>query len=186
MAGSFWSDFKVEPKRAYRWILYLGGIPSWICKKVSKPSFAVSETEHTFLNNKFYYPGPVQRNTVTVTLADPVEPDAAATMLKIIQESGYQLPVDAEKAQASTISKAKAVQALGTVRIQQIGADGKEIEEWELVNAWIKDVKLGELDYESDDMVDVEIEIRYDYAQMNKGADRSAPTTGQKGDTSGI
>ena len=36
------------------------------------------------------------------------------------------------------------------------------------------------------DMVDVDIEIRYDYAQMNKGADRSAPTTGQKGDTSGI
>ena len=67
-----------------------------------------------------------------------------------------------------------------------ICADGKEIEEWELVNAWIKDVKLGELDYESDDMVDVEIEIRYDYAQMNKGADRSAQTTGQTGDTSGI
>jgi hypothetical protein len=175
----------VEPKRAYRWILYLGGIPSWICKKVSKPSFAVSETEHTFLNHKFYYPGRVEWNTVTVTLADPVEPDAAKTMLNIIQGSGYQLPVDAQKAQASTISKAKAVEALGTVRIQQLGADGKEIEEWELVNAWIKDVKLGELDYESDDMVDVEIEIRYDYAVLNTSGPGS-PTTGATGDTTGI
>lgn len=168
MAESFWSDSKVEPKRAYRWLLLLGGIPQWMCKKVSKPSFAVSETEHTYLNHKFYYPGRVEWNTVTVTLADPVAPDAAASMVKIIEKSGYRLPVDKNKAEEHTISKAGAVGALGSVRIQQLGADGKAIEEWELVNAWVKDVKLGELDYESDDMVDVELELRYDYAKLNK------------------
>lgn len=168
MAESFWSDSKVEPKRAYRWILLLGGIPQWMCKKVSKPSFAVSETEHTYLNHKFYYPGRVEWNTVTVTLADPVAPDAAHTMVKIIEGSGYSLPKSQKEAEKSTISKANATNALGSVRIQQLGADGTPIEEWELVNAWVKDVKLGELDYESDDMVDVELEIRYDYAVLNK------------------
>lgn len=168
MAESFWSDSKVEPKRAYRWILLLGGIPQWMCKKVSKPSFAVSETEHTYLNHKFYYPGRVEWNTVTVTLADPVAPDAAKTMVDIIKNAGYSLPLDQGKAEASTISKKNAVEALGTVRIHQLGADGEVIEEWELVNAWVKDVKLGELDYESDDMVDVELELRYDYAMLNK------------------
>lgn len=179
MAESFWSDSQVEPKRAYRWILLLGGIPQWMCKKVSKPSFAVSETEHTYLNHKFYYPGRVEWNTVTVTLADPVAPDAAKTMFNIIQNSGYSLPVDQGKAEASTISKANAVSALGEVRIQQLGADGKAIEEWALVNAWVKDVKLGELDYESDDMVDVELELRYDYATL-KGTGTSAVPLNKK------
>lgn len=173
MAESFWSDSGVEPKRAYRWVLLLGGIPQWLCKKVSKPSFAVSETEHTYLNHKFYYPGRVEWNTVTVTLADPVAPDAAKTMVDIIKASGYSIPDGALKAEASTISKAKAVTALGTVKIQQLGSgvegkgvEGNIIETWELVNAWVKDVKFGELDYESDDMVDVELELRYDYAKL--------------------
>lgn len=173
MAESFWSDSGVEPKRAYRWILLLGGVPHWMCKKVSKPSFAVSETEHTYLNHKFYYPGRVEWNTVTVTLADPVAPDAAKTMVDVIRASGYSIPDGQTAAEASTISKAKAVTALGSVKIQQLGAGadslaGNVIEEWELVNAWVKDVKFGELDYESDDMVDVELELRYDYAVLKK------------------
>ncbi len=184
MAGSFWSDSAVEPKRAYRWVLYLGGIPEWICKKVSKPSFAVTETTHTFLNHKFYYPGRVEWNTVTVTLADPANPDAAASMMDIIRNSGYSIPGSAQEATLTSVSKQSAVNALGTVRIQQIGSDGTELEEWELVNAWVKDVKFGELDYESDDMVDVELEIRYDYAVLNK-AGQSA-MTGGTGDTGGI
>jgi hypothetical protein len=181
----FWSDVNTEPKRAYRWILYLGGIPQWMIKKVAKPSFTVSETEHVYLNHKFYYPGRVEWNTIAVTLADPVAPDAAATMVQIIQNSGYTLPKDQNEAEKTTMSKKNAVAALGAVRIQQIGPDGKEIEEWQLHNAWIKDVKFGELDYESDDMVDVEIELRYDYATLNVSG-QAAPATGGVGDTSGI
>jgi hypothetical protein len=164
----FWSDVNTEPKRAYRWILLLGGVPQWMIKKVGKPAMTISETEHTYLNHKFWYPGRVEWNTVAVTLADPVEPDAAATMVRIINESGYNLPTDQNAAESSTMSKKNAVGALGSVKIQQIGPDGETIEEWELVNAWIKDVKFGELDYTSDDMVDVELELRYDYAQQNK------------------
>ena len=180
MADAFWSDKLSEPKRAYRWVLYMGGIPQWMCKKVSKPAFTVSESDHTYLNHKFYYPGRVEWQTVTVTLADPVHPDAAETMMKIIDGSGYKLPLNPNA--LDTMSKKKSVEALGRVAIQQIGPAGEEIEEWELVNAWIKDVKFGELDYESDDMVDVEIELRYDYAILNKqknGGYKNAATAGQ-------
>ena len=189
MAEGFWSDVNTEPKRAYRWILYLGGIPQWMCKKVAKPSFTVSETDHTYLNHKFYYPGRVEWNTVSITLADPVAPDAAETMMKIIGASGYHLPNNQVDAEKSTMSKQEAVGALGRVTIQQIGAgtttgdSAPVIEEWMLVNAWVKDVKFGELDYESDDMVDVEIELRYDYAVLNNVTDSksysNASATGQ-------
>ena len=184
MSG-FWSDSRTEPKRAYRWILYLGGIPEWICKKVSKPSFAVTETTHTFLNHQFYYPGRVEWNTVNVTLADPANPDAAATIRNIISQMGYSIPGSAAAATTTSISKQGAVEALGTVRIQQLGAGGTEIEEWELVNAWIKDVKFGELDYESDDMVDIELELRYDYA-IHTSAGAAVVGTGGTGDTTFI
>ena len=41
---AFWSDAKGgEPKRAYRWILDVDGIQAYTIKKVSKPSFSISE-----------------------------------------------------------------------------------------------------------------------------------------------
>ena len=65
------------------------------------------------------------------------------------------------------MSKQRAVAALGNqLEIVQIDADGKSVETWKLGNPWIKDVKFGELDYEGDDMTDVTLEIRYDWAEL--------------------
>jgi len=178
MSEGFWSEAATEPKRAYRWMLLLGGIPQWLVKKVSKPAFTVSESEHTYLNHKFWYPGRVEWNTVSLTLADPVTPDAAETMMGILDAAGYKLPTAPD--QFTTISKAKAVQALGQVTIQQIDHAGKEVETWVLKNAWVKDVKFGELDYTSDEMVDVEIELRYDFAVLNGVEDAKGKASGYR------
>ena len=168
MAETFWSSPKgKDPKRGYRWIMSLGktNIPAYILKKVSKPSFTVSETPHKYLNHTFWYPGRVEWNTVAMTHADPVEPDAAALVVAAIEASGYS-PLTQHTTKPATMSKKKSVAALGELKIQQIDAEGEVIEEWTLVNAWIKDVKTGELDYESDDLVNVELELRYDYAHL--------------------
>jgi hypothetical protein len=61
-----------------------------------------------------------------------------------------------------------------------LGSSGEVIEEWELINAWVKDVKLGELDYESDDMVDVELELRYDFANLKKAGTAAVPKSKKK------
>ena len=171
----FWNATSTEPKRAYRWLLTLGGIPQWVVKKVSKPSFTVSESEHVFLNHKFWYPGRVEWNTVSLPLADPVNPDSAATMMEIIKAAGYQFPETPDV--VNTISKEAATRALGQVTIQQIKSDGTMLDEWVLKSAWVKDVKFGELDYTSDDMVDVELELRYDYAELKTTGAPTPPGT---------
>ena len=161
---SYWSDPNLEPKRAYRWIVEVGGIEAWTAKKVSKPSFTVTESTHTYLNHKFYYPGRVEWNTINLTLVDPLQPDSAAQIMAIISASGYQVPENMNSLQ--TMSKKDAIAALGNpFRITQLDSTGGSMETWELANPWIKDVKFGELDYESDDMLEIELEIRYDYAK---------------------
>jgi hypothetical protein len=187
---AFWSDTGQgvpAPKRNYRWLLFLGGIPQWICKKVTKPSFSLSEAEHTYLNHKFYYPGRVEWTTVDVTLVDPVSPDASQTMYDIFKSAGYTPPEN--QIDTMTVSKAAAVNSLGTVRIQQLGvntgtsgtnvaAEGGiptlPVEEWILYNAWVKEVKFGELDYTSDDLTEITLTLRYDFAKLNKDNKASA------------
>ena len=164
---AFWAAPTTEPKRKYRWILNFGGtigaIEQYLLKKVDKPSFDISETEHKYINHTFWYPGRVTWNEIEMTLVDPVTPDASDKMFDVLKQSGYVFPLDPNTTQ--TISKANAVAALGEFSIKQLGvSDGDFIEEWVLKNPWIKSVKFGELDYESDDLVDITITVRYDWA----------------------
>jgi hypothetical protein len=171
---AFWSDGKGhDPKRGFRFQLLNGAIPAYTIKKVSKPSFTVQESKHSFLNHTYYYPGRVEWNTVSVTLVDPVNPDAAATLASVIREGGYS-PLTSPEDTLSSTSKASASSALGLIQIQQLDASGKAVETWTLHNAWIKDVKFGELSYESDDLTEIEVEFRYDHASLetaNSGKD---------------
>jgi len=171
MAG-FWTDVNIEPKRQYRWLAYIYGMDPFLCKKFGKPKVTVSETSHKFLNHTFWYPGRADWETVSVTLADPINPDAAAIMMGKLMRSGYKYP-DNFSNSVSTISKAKSTAGLGEVRIVQLGSqansadDPNPVEEWTLVNAWIKDIGFGELDYEADGMVDITLTLRYDYAVLD-------------------
>ena len=71
---------------------------------------------------------------------------------------------------SSTISKAAAVASLGNVAIHQLGSQGTEpIEIITLKNPWVKSVKFGDLSYDSDDLVNIELEIRYDFFTYEKG-----------------
>ena len=160
----FWSDPQAEPKRAYRWLMFINDLPQWIIKRVDKPNFSITESVHTYINHNFYYPGKVEYEPIRVTLVDPVTPDAAERMMRFLSDTGYAFPDD--PFDTSTISKAGAVTALGNVEIQQLGARSEVVERITLENAWIKSVNFGDLDYTSDDLVNIELEMRYDFFTM--------------------
>ena len=74
-----------DPKRKFRWTVQLNGLYGdnavvWWAKTINKPSFTIAAAEHKYLNHTFYYPGSVTWNDVTLTLVDPVAPDATATL----------------------------------------------------------------------------------------------------------
>ena len=65
-----------------------------------------------------------------------------------------------------TMSKAKSASALGTVLISQIDADGNQIETWTLWNAFVSEVKYGDLAYGEDDLVEMSVTMKYDWARV--------------------
>ena len=172
----FWTEsIGADPKRQYRFIAEfagLGGECSWMVKNIDKPSVSLSEASHEYLNHTFYYPGRVTWNSVSVTLVDPVEPDATATMMQALADSGYRIPKGYANAEdLSTVSKSNATSVLGEVKIRQINSDGKDVEVWKLRNAWIKSVTLSGLDYSGDSLSEVTMELRYDFASLTTHGD---------------
>ena len=186
----FWSENfgdgqnKKDPKRNFRFIVEFGGINAtpggavaWYAKTAQKPSFAIANAEHKYLNHTFYYPGGVTWNSITITMVDPVEPDMAATFSDIIVQGGYAPPTDTTT--LGTMSKAKASSALGTVTVTQIDSDGNPLETWTLWNSFIKDVKFGDLEYGGEgDLTETQLEIRFDWARVETVNPSSAVVRG--------
>tara|TARA_Y100000310_G_scaffold34548_1_gene32709 strand:+ start:712 stop:1293 length:582 start_codon:yes stop_codon:yes gene_type:complete len=168
---AFWNQASVEPKRGFRWLLYVSGMPQFIVTKVKKPSFRIGSTPHQFLNYEFKYPGRVTWEDINFTVVDPVDPDSAASLYNILQESGYALPPDYQEALAKTISKKGLVEALGTqIRIVQLDADGNgaaPLEEWTINNPQITNVNFGQLDYTQEGLINIDVTVAYDWATLD-------------------
>lgn len=165
----FWSEQNTEPLRNFRFKLNFPNQAETLilAKKVSKPSFTVQETSHKWLNHTYYYPGRVEWNTVTCSFVDTTGDKFATKVMDIMKESGYEFATS--NTALETMSKSKAAGKLGQVQIITLDAEGNAAETWTLNNVFIKDVKFGELDYESDDLTTVDIELRYDWAEITNG-----------------
>lgn len=182
MAGSpsYWSSPNVSPKRNYKWVMSFGAagdsIPSWIVKTASKPSFDIGEASHSFINHTFFFPGKLTWSSIEVTLVDPLYPDATYEMVSRIKKAGYAYPnepdMQAQTAAGITFSKAASVGQLGEVVLRQLGPQGlhdggQAIDQWTLHNSWIKSVNFGSLSYDNEDITNINLTLRYDWAVYN-------------------
>ena len=175
--ADFWSNNNIDPKRSFRWILVLANMPTWVIKTSGKPNFTINNITHNYVAHTFNYPGRITWNPVTVTLVDPVIPDASAKLTKILQAAGYAIPGREEDARIS-LNKADSTAVVGSPSIEQVDAQGRTIEKWILRNAWIESVNFGSLSYETDEMVNIELSFRYDWAEYEGDA---VNTTGYVG-----
>ena len=174
---SFWTEATSEPKRNFRFQVQItelngGETVIWWAKNFKTPSYSVSETTHDFFDNKYYFPGRLTWDDCTMTLVDPVTPNAAALTNQIIIDSGYK--VKDKDSVKETMSKNKSVnKGVGNVVITIFNADGDPIEEWTLRNAFLKTASYSTLDYANDDLRTIDLTFRYDWAECDHPADAS-------------
>tara|TARA_R110000765_G_scaffold371839_1_gene462145 strand:+ start:555 stop:851 length:297 start_codon:yes stop_codon:yes gene_type:complete len=93
--------------------------------------------------------------------------------MKYLGNIGYADPnknADQNTLTNQTITKQTATSALGMVKIMEMGTDeatgSKSVEKanWVLQNAFITEVNFGEHSYDSEDMIDIQLTIQYDWA----------------------
>tara|TARA_B100000035_G_scaffold275874_1_gene253145 strand:- start:984 stop:1532 length:549 start_codon:yes stop_codon:yes gene_type:complete len=173
---SFWTEASSEPKRNFRFQVQITGFDAnsiiWWAKNFKTPSYNVSESTHDFLDNKYYFPGRLTWDDCTMTLVDPVSPNAAALTNQIILNSGYS--VKGQGSAPSTMGKAGAVGAVGSVITTIFNADGDEIEKWTLQNPFLKGVSYSTLDYSNDDLRTIDLTWRYDWAECDHAKETAA------------
>ena len=164
---TFWTEASLEPKRNFRFKINNPAATWWFAKSIDKPSFEVSNSEYQLINHKFKYPGIVTWKNIQVTLMDFAKggPNGGVQLEKELSVIGYTRP---NKTPMKGISKGNS--AVTDLQIQHLAADGTTIvDAWILKGAFIISATYNKLEYSSDDLSEITLEIAYDYADYGEG-----------------
>jgi hypothetical protein len=190
---AFWTSALSEPKRQHRFLLRLPSLKTvgdeftyteYLARAVTKPSYTVSETPHKFLGNTYYYPGIVEWNTIQATIVNSVAPDGNALLYDALVNMGYLKPDTQElifrgEQEPSTVNKDAALRALGVVEIEELSGEGGTVGIWSLNNAFITAATFGDLSYDTEDILNIEVTMRYDWATYEVGQAARAVHSGE-------
>ena len=174
----FWTNpTTIEPLRQHRWLLSNGVVWVW-AKTVKPPSHTIETQKYQIGNHKLNYPGLLEWQDVTVTIVDlttpigetPVETPNSQALYDSLRVSGYDPEGNGDG--ISKLALAKGVKSIFNsggsteLTISQIDSNGKQIQQWKLYHALIKDVTVGQLDYSSDELITIDLTIAYDHAEL--------------------
>ena len=163
---AFWSSNDVEPTRQFRFKIQTREGDWWWAKSVTKPSFSVNESEYQLINHKFKYPGIVSWNNITIRIVDPN--NRAKYWYDKLLDYGWEAPNAVTGFLDEGLSKEGIVGGFGFIKIMQLDSKGEPVETWNLNNPKIASVNFGSLEYSSDELVVLDIEISYDWANLEE------------------
>ena len=155
---AFWTESTLEPLRKFRFKIQVGeDSVMWWAKSVTQPSPDVSISEHQLINHKIKYPGIVTWNDIDITLVDIG--GKGLEYFKKLVGVGYHRS-------GNNDGIVKAQYKAEVFNIEKFDSKGTKIEEWNLINPFIKSIKYGDLDYSADDLLEVTITVAYDSATL--------------------
>lgn len=171
----FWHLPSTEPARKYRFKMSSPSSPNMMgdwywAKSVSKPSYSVGTSEYLLINHKFKYPGVLTWSDISITIVDDKKDEkfgGQAGALISNLKSMYDIPTETfQEFTGRKYVPATDGGALTHFLIEQLNSSGMTVETWTLHDAFVKSVNFGDLSFSDDGLVEITIDISYDYASF--------------------
>ena len=150
----FYTNF--EPKLAQRFVMEVDGIPAFMIKAAQRPKYSSESIVLDHINVKRKIKGKSNWDDVTVTLYDPIVPSGAQSVMEWVRTSHES--ITGRDGYADFYKKNIDIYALGPV--------GDKIENWKLVGAFIQSVDFGDMDWSSNDPVNITLTLSVDYCVL--------------------
>jgi len=146
-----------EPKVQNRFIMYIDGIPSYMVKSVSAPSFTDNVIKLDHINSYRKIRGKREWDNMSLSLYDPITPSAAHAVMEWAR-LGYEA-VTGRAGYSDFYKKDVTLNILGPV--------GDIVGEWIIKGAFVESSNFGDYDWSSDEAINVELNIAMDYCILN-------------------
>ena len=148
----FYTNF--EPKMKNRFIMEIGGIPSYLIKTANRPNIQFEAVTLEHINLKRKLKGKGEWQDLEITLYDPIVPSGAQAVMEWVRTSHESLT--GRDGYADFYKK--------DIDIYMLGPVGDKIENWKIKGAFILQAQFGELDWTSNDPAEITLTLAYDYA----------------------
>lgn len=146
-----------EPKVANRFIMYIDGIPSYMVKSVSSPSFTDGVIKLDHINTYRKIRGKREWQNMTLSLYDPITPSGAQAVMEWAR-LGYE-SVTGRAGYSDFYKKDVTLNALGPV--------GDIVGEWIIKGAFVVSSNFGQYNWSTEDAINVELQLAMDYCVLN-------------------
>lgn len=145
-----------EPKVQNRFIMEMGNIPAFMVKAVTAPSFTDNEVKLDHINSYRKIRGKRTWNNMDMTLYDPITPSGAQSVMEWAR-LGYE-SVTGRAGYSDFYKKDITLKLLGPV--------GDVVSEWQIIGAFLVDVKQGSFDWSNDTQAELTITVAMDYCVL--------------------
>ena len=146
-----------EPKMANRIILYADGLPAYVVKGVARPSLTQDAKVLNHINVQRYVKGRTVWGAINMTLFDPIVPSSAQSVMEWVRL--HHESVTGRDGYADFYKKDLTINVLGPV--------GDKVEEWILKGCMITQATFGELNFDADDPMQVQVTVQPDLCILN-------------------
>jgi hypothetical protein len=147
-----------EPKVQNRFIMYIDGIPAYLIKKASSPSFEAGEIVLDHINTYRKIKGKVRWQDMTLELYDPIAPSGAQAVMewaRLAHES-----VTGRDGYSDFYKKDLVLNVLGPV--------GDVVSEWIIKGAYAKSANFGDYDWsQGESAASISLTVAMDYCVLN-------------------
>jgi hypothetical protein len=159
-------------QQQHRFLLVINGFEAAYITNVTRPSYTISTQAFKLLNWTFNYPIELKWNAVSFGVREIFDQElfntAAGVFMDKLQNLSFEAPTDADMFAPKDLDKRNLINGMGPVRIRMVSDEGRTYEEWELINAFISDLKFSELNYVGDDLTNITVTLTYDYAKLHR------------------
>jgi len=147
-----------EPKVQNRFIMYIDGIPSYLVKSVTSPSFEDGTIQLDHINTyRKIRGGKRMWSDMTLNLYDPITPSGAQAVMEWAR-LGYE-SVTGRAGYSDFYKKDVTLNALGPV--------GDIIGEWIIKGAFVKSSNFGQYDWSASEAINITLTLSMDYCVLN-------------------
>lgn len=146
-----------EPKVTNRFIMYIDGIPSYLVKSVTSPSFTDGVIKLDHINTYRKIRGKREWQNMTLNLYDPITPSGAQAVMEWAR-LGYE-SVTGRAGYSDFYKKDVTLNVLGPV--------GDIVGEWIIKGAFVQQSNFGQYNWSTDEAINVELTLAMDYAVLN-------------------
>ena len=137
--------------------MLIDGIPSYLIKKIARPSVEFGEVVLDHINMKRKLKGKANWANVTCDLYDPVTPSGAQAVMEWVRLSHES--VTGRDGYSDFYKK--------DIHIHTLGPVGDVVEEWILKGAFVSNANFGDMDWATAEATTISITMNMDYAILN-------------------